>query len=424
MTNINLIFLFLIKHLISLANRKNVWFFILLLRASASVALGSKNVELSVGQIHVIPFKGLKRIAIGNGKVLQATPLENEEVLVIPETPGQSSLYLWDKKGKEMHYSFRVVSADAKHLLIEIQEMIGHNSKINARIIGDKVVLDGSDLSEEEVIRLEEIAKRYPQLVNLVSKVGLEKMIELDVQLVEIRRNAIEQLGVQWNNLIQGPTFGLAFGEGASKEIYSNEFLPNSYWNASVSLGTAINLLVQNGDAVVLANPKLSCMSGGAAHFVSGGELPIPFSSGFSGTSVGFKEYGVKFDFHPIVSKSELISLKVAVEISSINFEVQVQSIPGLNKRKAETEVNLHQYETLVIAGLLTEEASRSINKFPFLGDVPILGKLFQSKNYQDRKTELVVFVTPRFVSGSDQESPYHTAIKEDVNIIKEDIRN
>ncbi|MGD9946081.1 MAG: type II and iii secretion system protein, partial [Burkholderiaceae bacterium] len=139
------------------------------------------------------------------------------------------------------------------------------------------------------------------------------------------------------------------------------------------------------------------------ARYPAGGALPVPFASGLGAVSVGFKEYGIKFDVSPMAGESGVIAAKIATEISSINFDVQVQSVPGLTKRRAETEVNLRENETLVIAGLLSEESSRSIDKVPAIGDVPILGRLFRSRQFRDRKTDLVVFVTPRFVGAASE---------------------
>jgi pilus assembly protein CpaC len=161
-----------------------------------------------------------------------------------------------------------------------------------------------------------------------------------------------------------------------------------------------LHLLVQNGDAVILAEPKLAAKSGGTARFIAGGELPIPYSSGLGATSIAFKEYGIKFDFSPVSTSNGLIASKIAAEISAIDFEVQVNGIPGLTKRRAETEVNLRAHETLVIAGLLSEETSKNADKLPALGDVPVLGQLFRSRLFRDRRTDLVVFITPRFVGA------------------------
>ncbi|MGE0808925.1 MAG: type II and III secretion system protein family protein [Burkholderiaceae bacterium] len=373
-------------------------------------------IDLHVGQVHVIRAAELKRIAIGNGKVIQATALDGGQVLVIPEAAGQSSLHLWDKNGVETSFDVRVVPADVNRLLEEVKALVGRDERISARIVGDKIILEGSELSDEQAARISEVARRYPQIVNLISRVGLERMIEMDVRMLEVRRDALEQIGIKWSGSAQGPSFGIigdlhrsdAFRPGgaaadAALAVARRAAPFATTLGLATSIGSIINLLVQNGDAVVLAEPRLSCRSGGTARFIAGGELPVPFASGLGAVSVGFKEYGIKFDVSPMAGESGVIAAKIATEISSINFDVQVQSVPGLTKRRAETEVNLRENETLVIAGLLSEESSRSIDKVPAIGDVPILGRLFRSRQFRDRKTDLVVFVTPRFVGAASE---------------------
>lgn len=382
------------------------------LSAATGATLPPIPVELHVGQVHLIRAGELKRIAVGNGKVIQATALEGGQVLVIPEAPGQSTLHLWAADGTESSFEIHVVPADANRLLAEVRAMLGETSRIRARIVGDKVVLEGSEISEEEAIRMAEIARRYPQIVNLISRIGLERMIEMDVRMVEIRRDRLDDIGVRWNPSAQGPSFGIvgdlhrsrAFRPGgaaaeAGLEVRTRVAPFATALGLATSIGSVINLLVQNGDALVLAEPRLSCRSGGTARFVAGGELPVPFASGLGTVSVGFKEYGVKFEVEPVASESGVIAARIATEISAIDFSVQVQDVPGLTKRRAETEVNLREHETLVIAGLLSEDASRSIDRMPGLGELPILGALFRSREFRNNKTELVVFITPRFVT-------------------------
>ena len=168
-----------------------------------------------------------------------------------------------------------------------------------------------------------------------------------------------------------------------------------------------IDLLVQNGEAAILAEPRLSCRSGGSARFVAGGELPIPVISANGAASVQFKEYGVRFEVSPVVNSAGMISATLQAEISSINPEVRVRDIPGLRKQSASTQVNLVEGQTLVIAGMLSNEISGSVDKIPALGDLPVLGQLFRSRRFQDRETEMVVLITPRLqedVTGADLE--------------------
>lgn len=383
-----------------------------LLSVATAEPLPPMPVELHVGQVHLIRAGELKRIAIGNGKVIQATALDGGQVLVIPEAPGQSTLHLWGADGTETRFEIHVVPADANRMLAEVRAMLGEESPIRTRIVGDKVVLEGSGISEEEATRMTEIARRYPQIVNLISRIGLERMIEMDVRMVEIRRDRLHDIGVRWNSSAPGPSFGIigdlhrsaafrADGAAAEAGLEVRTRVPPfaTTLGLASSIGSVINLLVQNGDAFVLAEPRLSCRSGGSARFVAGGELPVPFASGLGTVSVGFKEYGVKFEVEPVASESGVIAARIATEISAIDFSVQVQDVPGLTKRRAETEVNLRENETLVIAGLLSEDASRSIDKVPGLGELPILGALFRSREFRNNRSELVVFITPRFVT-------------------------
>lgn len=377
------------------------------------------RMTLYVGQARVLDDAQVKRIVVGNGRVIQATALDDRQVLIIPEAPGQSTLHLWTRTGPEREYVITVVPADANRLHGEVRALLRDSPDVQTRIVGDKVVVEGGNLSDEQAARLAEIGRRYPQLVNLVSRVGLERMIAMDVRMVEIKREVLENIGIKWNGSAQGPSFGIigdlhrseALRPGGAADGVSA--LDVRRWVApfASSLGLAstitsmLNFLVQRGDAVVLAEPRLACKSGGSARFVAGGELPIPYSAGLGATSVAFKEYGVKFDVHPVASESGVIAARIATEISAINFEVTVQNVPGLTKRRAETEVNLREDETLVIAGLLTEDSTRNLDKVAGLGELPILGALFRSRQFRDRKSELVVFITPRFVRGA-QEAP------------------
>ncbi|MEN9775707.1 MAG: Type pilus biosis and competence protein pilQ precursor [Pseudomonadota bacterium] len=368
--------------------------------------------SLYVGQAHLIREGPLRRIAVGNGRVLQATSIDDRQLLIIPEAPGQSTVHIWRQEGGERSFVVHVIPADAGRLLTEIRAMLGDQPNLSTRVVGDKLVIEGEGVSDEQASRIAQISARYPQIVNLVSRVGLERMIEMDVRMIEIRRDALENLGVKWQGPMQGPSFGLmgdlkrsaafqpgGLGDAAGLALRSSVSPFATALGIAGSISSVINLLVQNGDAVVLAEPRLACRSGGSARFVAGGELPIPYSGGFGSNSIAFKEYGVRFEVAPVAGANGVIAARLATEISSVDFEVQVNNVPGITKRRAETEVNLREHQTLVIAGLLSEETSRNVDRMPALGDLPILGRLFRSRLYRDRKTELVVFVTPRFVN-------------------------
>lgn len=385
---------------------------------SAAAPLEPQPVELTleVGQAHLIDAPGVRRIAVGNGKSIQATAIDKSQVLVLPEAPGQSSLHLWPRRGPPLAYRIRVVSTETGRLLAGVRSLLGGEGNLRVGLVGERVVIEGEQPSVAQTVRLQTLVETYPSLVNLVGEAGRERMIAMDVRMVEIKRSALENIGVRWDPAANGPSFGVvgdihrgsAFDPGGAAagvglETGSGVAPFSALFGVATSIRSMINLLEQNGDAVVLAEPRLSCRSGGSARFIAGGELPVPFASGLGTVSVGFKEYGVKFEVAPVASESGVIAAKIATEISAIDFGVQVQDVPGLTKRRAETEVNLRENETLVIAGLLNEEASRSIDKVPGLGELPILGALFRSREFRNNRSELVVFITPRFVTPTSE---------------------
>lgn len=379
-----------------------------------------RELVLHVGQAHVLEAPGVRRIAVGNGKVVQATTLDERQVLLIPEAPGRSTLHLWNRQGVERVFTVDVLPVEAARTLGEVRALLD-GTALTVRMVGDKVVVEGDPASDEQSSRLAEVAKRVPQVVNLAGRVGLEPMIGMDVRIVEIRRTVLEELGVRWNARdVAGPTFGVVgdvlrtralrpggMADGLPGVVAQPRVAPfgASFGLASTFL-SRLSLLVQNGDAVVLAEPRLSCRSGGSARFVAGGELPIPFSTAIGGTGgVVFKEYGVKFDVSPVALAGGMIAARLATEVSSINTEVAVNNVPGLLKRRAETEVNLREMQTIVIAGLISEDASRQVDKVAGLGDIPVLGNLFRSRLFRDQTSELVVLITPYLMDDGEGRS-------------------
>ncbi len=371
----------------------------------------TETLTLIIGHAHVLDPGPVKRIAVGDGKVIQATAMDNRQILVLPEKVGQSTLHIWPKNADMRSYLITVVASDAARSLGEIRAMLGGASNVSAQLVGEAVLIEGHSLSASQLTRLQAIEKRYPHVVNMAGGRGAERMIAMDVRMIEIKKSAVQKIGVRWSGNAQGPSFGIIGDWHRSPELQSGNLASEIGLTArsrvrpfatALSIGSSItsmlDFLVRNGDAVILAEPRLSCRSGGSAKFVAGGELPIPQTSGLGNVSVSFKEYGVRFDFSPTAGIDGVISAKIATEVSAIDFDVKVKDVPGLIKRRAETEVNLRENQTLVIAGLLAEDAARNADQVAGLGDIPILGRLFRSRDFRTQKTDLMVFVTPRFV--------------------------
>ena len=375
-----------------------------------------ETITLSLGQGHLMEVGQVLRIALGSGRVLQANWLDDRQLLLIPEAPGETTLHLWLKGGGIRKYQILVTESNSVRLAQDMNLLLGENSGVRARALGDRILLEGQNPTEEGAWRAAELVKRYPQVISLVSRRGYEQMINLEVKMIEIGRNALKQLGVRWQGggagdwAVSGPSFGVigdfkrsgAFlPEGGAAATRGFAVAPRIHpfaTSASMvsSLSSMIDLMVQNGDAAVLAEPRLSTCSGGKARFVAGGELPIPVLSANGAANVDFKEYGVRFEVEPVVNAQGVISASLHTEVSSIDDEVTVMGVPGLRKQSSNTDVNLRPGETLVIAGMVRNEMSGAITKIPGLGDLPILGHLFRSKRFRQRESEMVVLITPR----------------------------
>ncbi|MEZ5660982.1 MAG: pilus assembly protein N-terminal domain-containing protein [Burkholderiaceae bacterium] len=382
--------------------------------AAAPAAAGSvEEIRLTIGRAHVLNSGAVRRIALGNGKVVQATALDSKQILLLPEAVGQSSLHVWPRHGSMRRYLITVLGDTAARRYEAVRQMLGGAGNLSARLAGDAVIIDGHDLSAAQAARIQAITARFPDVLDLATGAGSERMIAMDVKFVEIKKSALKRLGVRWSGTASGPSFGI-IGDLRRSDALARDSLANAIgqhtgaavtpFASALSLATSISsmldFLVQNGQASVLAEPRLSCRSGGSAKFIAGGELPIPMSGGLGTVSVSFKEYGIKFDFSPTAMPGGLVAARIATEVSSVDFEVQVKEVPGIIKRRAETEVQLQENQTMVIAGLLTEETTRHVDKVAGLGDIPILGHLFRSREFRSNQTDLAVFVTPRFVDN------------------------
>src|SRR5690606_20949803 len=205
----------------------------------------------------------------------------------------------------------------------------------------------------------------------------MKPTVLMDVRIMEFRRNALRDLGIQWQSTIDGPSGGAIrdfdtsfyriLPDGSPFEDLVDGMPPINSWATYFGLATSItsriNLLTESGDAYELASPQLSARSGGTASFLAGGEIPIPMVGAFGATTVEFREYGIKLDIEPIVNGNGEISAVVSTEVSKIDPSVAVQGIPGLLTRKTDTEMNVRDGQTIVISGLVNIEGSKEIGR-------------------------------------------------------------
>lgn len=390
----------------------------------AAHAAAAPDLELYAGEARVLPLAP-SRIAIGNGKVISASSLSAKQLLVLAEAPGTTTLHLWFKEGPERVMTVTVREANVQAVLEDVRRLLTSVENVTARVAGSKIVLEGEMVSDTNQERVQAIAKMFPdQVVNFIGKVGWEKMIYLDVKVLELSTKGSRDLGIRWDSAINGPNAGVL------ADFYSNSTfryvppaatsgldlsqvpLPGKVWppqgfiNLSTLITSRINLLVQNGDAEVLAAPSLTTRSGSKARFVAGGEIPLPVTSAFGQTEVQMKEYGVILEVTPVTDKSGAIYAKVDVEVSSIDPSVTVLGIPGFLKRHSTAEFNARDGETVVLNGMYSYEASHDTSEVPGLGKLPLIGGLFRDKARTTATREVAIVITPRVIVATPNPNP------------------
>lgn len=395
-----------------------------ILWAGAAHAATAPDLELYAGEARVLPLAP-SRIAIGNGKVISASSLSARQLLVLAEGPGTTTLHLWFKGGPERVMTVTVREANVQAVLEDVKRLLTSVENVTARVAGSKIVLEGEMVSDTNQERVQAIQKMFPdQVVNFIGKVGWEKMIYLDVKVLELSTKGSRDLGIRWDSAINGPHAGVL------ADFYSNSTFryvpdkatsgldlsavpaagniwpPRGFINLSTLITSRINLLVQAGDAEVLAAPSLTTRSGSKARFVAGGEIPLPVTTAFGQTEVQMKEYGVILEVTPVTDKSGAIYAKVDIEVSSLDRSVTVLGIPGFLKRKSTAEFNSRDGESVVLNGMYSYEGSSDSQEVPGLAKLPLIGGVFRDKARNTSTREVAIVITPRVVTPTPNPNP------------------
>jgi pilus assembly protein CpaC len=369
-----------------------------------------ERLELYAGEVRVLPIRPVSKVAMGNAKLLSSTILPNDQLLLMAESAGDTTLHIWLKDGREMQLAVHVSENDSARVLADIRALIQPIGGITAREVGGQVFIEGA-VDPKVKPQLATISKAFPRVVDLTleSDMTMKKMVHLNVRIMEFKKTALERIGVDWvtpqtNTAIAGPNFGLRIGRFQS--TLPGLTGPRQFLNWGTNISSILNLMETNGDAVELASPRLSTRSGGQAEFLAGGQIPIPTTNTTGQSNVTFKDYGIKLNFKPVTDADNNVLIKVDTEVSTVDNSVTVQGIPGFLTRRTSAEVNLKDGEPIALSGLIDASISNNINKLPLLGDIPVLGALFSSSEFRNNRTELVVFVEPRIVEAGNVADP------------------
>jgi pilus assembly protein CpaC len=371
----------------------------------------------------------LKRISVTDPNVAYATVITPTQILVHGKAPGEVSLLIWDELERSRSFDLRVdvdVSACA-----EEEHRVFPEERITVTPSRSAIVLSGHVSTEDVAKRAGLLADAYSKnVVNVLTfgPVGAQEVL-LQVKFVEVDRSALANFGI--NLLSTGATNTIGtlttgqFGGFGSQQLttpttggqttVTSETINNPlnlfFFRPDINLGASIEALHSRNLLQILAEPNLIALNGKEASFLAGGQFPFPIvqpGAGFTTVTIAFKEFGVKLQFTPLIMPNGNIHLKVAPEVSALDFAnsltVNGTTIPALTTRKAETEFELQDGQSFVIAGLMDNRVTDIYNKFPGLGDIPILGNFFRSKSAQKSHSELMVLCTVRRISPETSE--------------------
>jgi pilus assembly protein CpaC len=401
---------------------------------------GAAPLRVMVGKSLLInTTERLRRVSVTDPGVADAIVITPTQILVHGRSAGEVSLLIWDELERSRSFDLRVdvdVSAAS-----EEERRIFPEEQITVTPSRSAIVLSGHVTTEDIATRAGKIAEAYSKnVVNVLTfgPVGAQEVL-LEVRFAEVDRSAALQLGVNYFAPSIGHTTGtLTTGQfgGSTISTSSTTTVSNGgstttstaptppainltnplnlfLFRSDINFGVVIQALQQKNLLQILAEPNLIAVNGKEASFLAGGEFPFPVvqpGQGFTAVSISFKEFGVRLRFTPVIMPNGNIHLRVVPEVSQLDFAngltISGFNIPALSTRRADTEFELQDGQSFVIAGLIDNRLTNIGNKIPGLGDIPILGNLFKSKNLQKNNTELMVLCTVHRISPTNQAPP------------------
>jgi pilus assembly protein CpaC len=400
-------------------------------------AEGSPVLEVSVD--HGVPLTlsaPASSVFIANPEIADVQVMSPTAIMIFGKRTGETSFMATDNAGRTLIQRTISVTQDLADLRREMALAIP-DAQIQVQSAPNGIVLLGTAKDPAAIADAYKLAQRYlasgGDIINRVHISGSNQVM-IRVRFAEIERTVTNDLGIDWQNLIStgGFIFGLANGNAVSGASnpgtsfdqnivgglfprpnnpdlsgVSNNVLGGTYTGKHFNIEAMIDALSRDGFITILAEPNLTAMSGETANFLAGGEFPIPVPQGNGAISINYKQYGIGLEFTPTIIGNNRISIHVKPEVSELTtstVEINQINVPGLLTRKAETTVEVGSGQSFAIAGLLDNTQNQTVDKFPLLGDMPILGALFRDSRFINGQTELVVIITPYIVTPSGQQ--------------------
>ena len=390
-------------------------------RAAEFIDVTEKAIEIEASKGVLIRLKGMaSTVFVANPAIADVQVKSPRLIYVTGKQAGQTSLYAVDGNDKILLSRKITVNHNLSRLRKTLNDFLP-DSAIDVRSLDGAIILSGSVRTASDSEDARQIASRMvTDPTNLLNKLSVTapNQVNLRVRIAEVSRSVIKEFGINWTTMFKsgGLLFGLATGApflagatafqaaGRSSAITrpnGANALSASFVNETVDVNGLIDAMDDEGLVTILAEPNLTAISGETATFLAGGEFPIIVPDDGKVT-IEFKQFGVSLAFTPTLLGGKRINLKVRPEVSQLSaagsVSIQGFSIPSLTTRRAETTVELGSGQSFAIAGLIQNNINSNVDKFPGLGDVPMLGSLFRSNKFQRSETELVIIVTPYIV--------------------------
>ena len=379
----------------------------------------SRVIEVSLGGSTIINISA-RKVTLTDPSIAEITK-PSDSLLLIGRKVGETNLVAITENGDSDTYLIKV-SLPALAIQSELKSLFPNERDVRAKAVGGALVLEGTVSTIQVINQMEEVAKGYllspsivslgvkPNVINLLT-VRSPQQVQIDVSFAEVNRSSLRQIGSLFN-VGKGTQFKFSSNSGlsgATGSSFGEIFINPDIGSLPVPLNTTLQLLTEHALSRTLAKPTLVAMSGEKASFLAGGEQPIPIVSGLGQPSVEFKKFGIQLDFSPIVLGDRTIELNTTMSVSVLDqsqgLQIAGTDVPLFRTRSSGTTVRLQHGQSFAIAGLLQDQLENIKRGIPGIGDIPIIGMLFNSREFQRNETELVVVITARLinpVNGAD----------------------
>jgi pilus assembly protein CpaC len=366
----------------------------------------------------------LQNVLVSNPEVVDAVVQSSRQVYLLAKDIGDANVFFMGVDGQRLMFLEISITRDLTPLTDALNRLLP-GARIKVEAVGENIILIGNVINPVDANRAAEIANRYAKkkdsVVNMLS-VGAKEQVLLKVQVAEMQRDAIRRLGVDLPGALASggnvtftkvlrnafPVTGAivppasAIAPNALPSVFGGDALQTTWQAGGNSITALVQALERAGLIRTLAEPNLTAISGESAKFHAGGKFPIPMLTGSGNerqVTIQWETFGVQVEFKPVVLSEGRISLRIAADVSELSSDGAVTvsdlSIPALKVRRAETTLELPSGGTLAMAGLLSDQTRQNVEGTPGVKDLPVLGALFRSNDYQRRESELVILVTP-----------------------------